>query len=151
MSNEIKQIHATCIAIGDNGILLRGPTASGKSDLALRLIDAGATLIADDRVDLILGSKGVCASAPAILKGLLEVRNIGILQFPSKENAFVSLVCELVRPEEIERMPQYTNTCILGINLPHVLIAPFETSSVTKVQLALGLITGSIKLAHDKS
>ena len=148
---EPKQIHATCIAIDDHGILLRGPTASGKSDLALRLIGSGAMLIADDRVNLNVDPKGLRASAPTILKGLLEVRNIGVLGFPSKENVFVSLVCDLVRPEQIERMPQYKNTRILGIKLPHVLISPFETSSVTKVQLALKLITGSIMLAHEKS
>ncbi len=151
MKLKSKRIHATCIAIGRHGVLLRGPSASGKSDLALRLIDAGAKLIADDQVNLIVSSKGLRASAPKILKGLLEVRNIGVLQLPSIEDAFVSLVCELVRPEQIERMPQYKNTSILGVNLPHLLILPFETSSVIKVQLALKLITGSIMLAHDKS
>ena len=56
--NKSEQIHATCIALDGRGVLLRGPSGSGKSDMALRLIDAGAELVADDRVDLDAPGRG---------------------------------------------------------------------------------------------
>ncbi|MFZ9450406.1 MAG: HPr kinase/phosphorylase [Alphaproteobacteria bacterium] len=76
------QVHATCVAIDGAGILLRGPSGAGKSDLALRLVDGGAALVADDRVDL--RRRGTClvASPPAPLRGLVEARGVGILRVP---------------------------------------------------------------------
>ena len=139
-----EQIHATCIAIDSHGVLLRGCSGSGKSDLALRLIDTGGVLVADDRVNLLAESGVLCASAPKTLYGLLEVRGLGILCHPAIEKANISLVCELLNSERIERMPENKHTVILGIELPHLIISPFEASSVIKVQLALKLATGSI-------
>ena len=80
MSNDIaKQVHATCLSIDDVGLLIRGPSGIGKSDLALRLIDKGARLVADDRVGLLVSDNHVIARAPATLAGLLEVRGLGML------------------------------------------------------------------------
>ena len=110
---KVEQIHATCIAIDGHGVLLRGPSASGKSDLALRLIDAKAELIADDRVNFLVEPDGLYASAPKALYGLLEVRGLGILRLPATERANISLVCELVSPERVERMPEDKHTNIL--------------------------------------
>src|SRR5690606_32729552 len=76
-------IHATCVALGDTGILLRGRSGSGKSDLALRLIDGGALLVADDRVALSLEGGRVIARPPAALAGYLEVRGVGPMPVPS--------------------------------------------------------------------
>ena len=73
-----QQVHGTCIAIDGAGVLLRGPSGCGKSDLALRLIDGGAVLVADDRVSLEARAGDLVASAPDALAGLLEVRGVGI-------------------------------------------------------------------------
>ena len=146
---KYKQIHATCIVIDGHGVLLRGPSGSGKSDLALRLIDSGGKLVADDRVNLLVKPDGLCASAPKALYGLLEVRGLGILRIPATKRAKICLVCELDNLEQIERMPEDRRTYILDVELPHIMISPFETSSVLKVQLALKLIDGSIMHSHD--
>ncbi len=143
------QIHATCIAIDGHGVLLRGASASGKSDLALRLIDAGAVLVADDRVDLQSSDGIVRASAPAALLGLLEVRGIGILHFATRSDVPVTIVCDLYTPDDIERLPEERQANLLGIDIPAFAITPFETSAATKVQLALALANGSIMRGND--
>ena len=148
---KFEQIHATCITIDGHGVLLRGPSSSGKSDLALRLIYAGSELVADDRVNLLVKPDGLYASAPKTLYGLLEVRGLGILRLPAIPKANISLVCELVNPDRIERIPQDTHKCLLGVELPYMIISPFETSSLIKVQLALKLILGSLMHGHDKN
>lgn len=74
----METVHATTIAIDGAGVLLRGPSASGKSDLALRLIDDGARLVADDRTVLALRDGIVEASAPPSIRGKIEVRGLGI-------------------------------------------------------------------------
>ncbi|MEK9751835.1 MAG: hypothetical protein VW338_01295 [Rhodospirillaceae bacterium] len=140
-----EQIHATCVAIDGQGVLLLGPSGSGKSDLALRLIAAGARLVADDRVDLRLAADGrVEARAPERLAGKIEVRRLGILAMPGPDRAPLALACELVAPAAVERLPDRRTKPFLGTALPLVAIAPFEVSAVTKVQLALAIATGSI-------
>jgi HPr kinase/phosphorylase len=147
--NKSEQIHATCIALDGRGVLLRGPSGSGKSDMALRLIDAGAELVADDRVDLSLAEGILTASAPPALRDLLEVRGLGILQFPALTAAPVAVVCNLVAALDVKRHPEDNCTTILGVELPIFALAPFEASAILKVQLALRLTNGSIMRAHD--
>jgi serine kinase of HPr protein (carbohydrate metabolism regulator) len=96
-------IHASCIAIGRHGVLLLGNSGSGKSDLALRLIDQGAVLVADDRTILYLEKGLLHARAPASIKGLLEVRGLGIVKLQSRANVRVSLAVRLGR--ETARLP----------------------------------------------
>ena len=145
-----KQIHAACIAIDGEGVLLRGPSGSGKSDLALRLINGGGILVADDRVDLMARSDTVLASAPESLFGSLEVRGLGILPFPAIKAVRLALVCDLVSEDEIERLPEGREELILDTSLALVAIAPFEYSAVLKVQLALKLAIGSIIYVDDE-
>ena len=145
-----KQIHAACIAIDGEGVLLRGPSGSGKSDLALRLINGGGILVADDRVDLLARSNTVLASAPESLFGSLEVRGLGILPFPAIKAVRLALVCDLVSEDETERLPEGREELILDTSLALVAIAPFEYSAVLKVQLALKLAIGSIICADDE-
>ena len=127
-----------------------GPSGSGKSDLALRLINGGGILVADDRVDLMARSGTVLASAPESLFGLLEVRGLGILPFPAIKAVRLALVCDLVGEDEIERLPEGREELILNTSLALVAIAPFEYSAVLKVQLALKLAIGSIICADDE-
>ena len=77
-------------------VLLRGPSGAGKSDLALRLIDCGAVLVADDRVNLTRAKDSVQMSAPANLLGKLEIRGLGIVQMACVPFAPLAMVCDLI-------------------------------------------------------
>jgi len=143
-----EQIHATCIAMAETGVLLIGPSGSGKSDLALRLIDAGALLIADDRVDLNNESGVLIARAPEALFGLIEVRGLGIIDRPAGRESPVGLAIELTSSEP-ERLPDPLEKTLAGVRLPLFRLDPFEISVAQKVALAVGLTTGDIRRAHD--
>ena len=132
----MEQVHATSIDIDGAGVLLRGPSASGKSDLALRMIANGARLVADDRTDLAVKDGRVFASAPAALAGRLEVRGIGILTVGAVQDSPLALVIDLVAPADVERLPDPTKAELLGIRLPLLRLAPFEASAPTKVHAA---------------
>lgn len=141
-------VHATCIDIAGSGVLLRGPSGSGKSDLALRLIDGGAVLVADDQV-VVEGADGVLrASAPAVLAGLIEVRGLGIMRLPYQDST-LRLVVDLTPVAEIERLPDDDRCDDLGVTLPVIRLAPFEASAAAKVRLAVRLATGDIISANE--
>lgn len=149
MSNDTaKQVHATCVSLYGAGLIIRGPSGAGKSDLALRLIDRGARLVADDRVDLLVSDNGVIARAPETLAGLLEVRGLGILRVPVLEATVVRLVVKLVNHKNVPRLSDRRMTNLIGMDVPTVTLDPFETSAVPKVRLALELTLGRI-MRHD--
>ena len=93
--SEEANIHASCVALGGRGVLLLGPSGAGKSDLALRLIDDGATLVADDRTLLFAKGGALHAKAPASIKGLLEIRGVGIVKLPVRASVRIALVVKL--------------------------------------------------------
>ena len=130
-------LHATCVEWFGLGVLIRGKSGAGKSDLALRLIDAGAALVADDQVLL---ENGV-ASAPARLRGLLEVRGFGIVKLPFAETTAIALTVDLCSADEIERLPDRFD----GI----MRLDPFCASAVAKIKLALQTIAGERHLISD--
>ncbi|WGF89810.1 HPr kinase/phosphorylase [Marinivivus vitaminiproducens] len=130
-------VHASCVAIGDHGILLRGRSGSGKSDLALRLIDAGASLVADDQVVLDHEDGAVSARSPAPLAGLLEVRALGIFRFTHREAVQVRLIVDLVQEGDLERLPEARSATVLGIDLPLIRIDGRTASATTRVRCAL--------------
>jgi serine kinase of HPr protein (carbohydrate metabolism regulator) len=136
-------IHATTVAIDGRAVLLRGASGAGKSDLALRLIDAGAHLVADDQSELRRQGDSLMVRAPAALAGLIEVRGIGIVRLAALAEATVALVADLVLPEQVERLPTPCNETVLGIVVPRITVAPFEASAAAKVRLALSAFTGS--------
>lgn len=129
-------IHGTCVLVGGTGVLLRGPSGAGKSDMALRLIDGGAVLVADDRVELRMEQGRLMASAPAALAGLLEVRGLGIVRLPACGPAEVGLVVDLVPPGDVERLPEEETATLLDAALPRLALAPFEPSAAAKLRLA---------------
>ena len=108
-------LHATAVAIDGQAVLLRGPSGSGKSDLALRLIDAGARLVADDQSELSRRGDVLIVRAPAPIAGLIEVRGLGILRLDALGEAPVVLIAELVPADRIERMPPRRTARILGL------------------------------------
>jgi len=133
----MEQVHATTIDLNGDGVMLRGPSASGKSDLGLRLIDAGGRLVADDRTELTLSGGAVRASAPKEIAGRMEVRGIGIMEVPTVPETRLALVVELVGAEDVERLPEPETADVLGVALPLVRLAPFEASAPAKVRTAL--------------
>ncbi len=131
------RIHATCVAVSGSGVLLRGPAGSGKSDLALRLIDGGARLVADDQVALTARDGRLFARPPETIAGNIEARGIGVMTLPHDGEAPVALVIDLVAPDLVERMPEPARCRYLGIELPLVALAAFEASAPAKVRLAV--------------
>ena len=139
--SESLRLHATAVAIDGKAVLLRGPSGSGKSDLALRLIDAGARLVADDQSELRRHRDDLRVRAPATIAGLFEVRGIGILRLDTLTEAPVRLIADLVGDDRIERLPSRRTVAILGIAVPLIEIAPFEASAAAKLRLALRALT----------
>lgn len=127
--------HATAIAIAGVGVLLRGRSGAGKSDLALRLMDQGAVLIGDDYVELYARAGRLWASPPRQLAGQLEVRGLGIMEVPFKSHA-IGLVADLTTPPRVERMPRPRQVSYLGVFLPAISVAPFQASATAKLRLA---------------
>jgi HPr kinase/phosphorylase len=130
-------VHATAIAIEGSAALLRGRPGAGKSDLALRLIDGGARLVADDQAELRRAGQRILVRAPASIAGLLEVRGIGIVRVDALAEAPVALLIDLVPPGEVERLPEAHSEEVLGLAIPRIALAPFEASAAAKVRLAL--------------
>lgn len=139
------QIHATALQIDNEGVLLRGPSGAGKSDLALRLIEQGATLISDDRVELMAKGPNLTAFAPPTLEGLLEIRNLGIIKLQHGGATNIRMVVDLVSDRPIERMPTPQTVTLEGIELPLFVFNPFEASTPAKLSLALAISMGHIE------
>ena len=143
------QIHATCVSQGNAGVLIRGPSGAGKSDLALRLIESGANLIADDQVTLQVSDGRVVALASTCLPGVLEVRGVGILRMQSQTSAPIRLVVDLTRRNNVTRLPPKLKTRLAEIYIPKIDLWAFEASAVTKVRLALDLALSRIVPKND--
>lgn len=141
-------VHATCVALRAGkswrGVLLRGPSGAGKSDLALRLIEVGGRLVADDQTHLARAGRRLVASAPPALAGMIEVRGVGIVTLPRAQllaRAPVALLVDLVPPDRIERLPGSSHETVLAVALPRLALAAFEASAPAKLRLALTRIT----------
>lgn len=136
-------IHACCVAVDNNGVLILGAPGRGKSDLCLRLINSHrAILVADDRVDLKVEDNQVLASAPANIKGCLEVRGVGILMLPALDEVAVKLVVELVNePSMVDRLPEPEYYDCGGVKIRKIQLYPFEASAPDKIIAALRLIS----------
>lgn len=139
----MKRLRGTCIAVEGSGVLLRGPSGCGKSDLALRLIEAGARLVADDYTDVVEASGRIFAMPPSELRGLLEVRGIGIVRLRAAALAPLVASIDLVAGENVERMPDCKSFELLGLSLPAFRLAAFEASCVAKVCLIVRIASGS--------
>lgn len=133
--------HATCIDVDGTGVLLWGASGSGKSDLALRLIDGGARLVADDYTELEARDGKLVAHAPETIKGAFEVRGLGILRLESDDSCAVGLAVSLVRPDKVERTPEPAEAHWEGIAVPLIHLAPFEASAPAKVRMAVRTVT----------
>ena len=118
MSQPISPLieHASCVAVGERGLLIRGASGSGKSGLALQMMGMGAELVADDRVQLWRQQDQILASAPDALRGLIEARHLGILRANAKGSVPLCAVVEMDHLET-ERLPPHRQTNLLGLSL----------------------------------
>lgn len=130
-------IYGSCVAVEGIGVLLLGDSGSGKSDLALRLIDEGALLVADDQVALDVGGGELVASAPREIAGRIEVRGIGIVDLEAVAEAPLRLAVQLVPADAVPRLPEESSWKFLGMGIPLIFLAPFEASATAKVRLAV--------------
>ena len=136
---NIKRLHATSVAMEDNGVAIFGDPGSGKSDLALRLIDSGATLISDDITVFSKLEKNINLFGIENTKGLLEVREIGIITVPYVEGIKLKLVVRLT-DKVIERIPKKNQINLLGLKFPKLEINGKNSSSVAKIKVKLNEI-----------
>lgn len=130
-------LHATTVALAGVGVAIEGPSGSGKSDLALRLIDGGARLVADDQTRVERQDGHLVASPPPAIAGLLEVRGLGIVELPHEPAVVLRLLAVATPAGEIERMPEPESRTLLGVALPVLRLDPFAISTCAKLRLAV--------------
>jgi serine kinase of HPr protein (carbohydrate metabolism regulator) len=129
-------LHASTVASEGRAVFICGPSGSGKSDLALRLLDRGFTLVSDDRTIVRKDGDRLFASAPPNIAGKLEVRGIGIVDVEATDDVPVALVVELT--SDMQRLPDDSRErLILGVSVPLVTIDALTASAPSKVALAL--------------
>ena len=129
-------IHASTVATEGRAVLITGASGSGKSDLALRLIDRGFTLVSDDQTIVRREGDRLIASAPPTIAGKLEIRGLGIVDMETVSDVPVALLVELT--SNIQRLPDDSRERpILGVGLPLISIDALSASAPSKVALAL--------------
>jgi serine kinase of HPr protein (carbohydrate metabolism regulator) len=129
-------VHASTVASEGRAVLITGPSGSGKSDLTLRLLDRGFTLVSDDQTIVRRDGDKLIANAPPNIAGKLEIRGIGIVEMDRLSDVPVALLVELT--SEIQRLPdENRERPILGIKLPLISIDAMAASAPSKVALAL--------------
>lgn len=139
-------LHGTCVSVGGEGVLILGDPGSGKSGLALRLIDEPgygisgvllrSELVADDQV-IVTRDHRLLASAPATLRGKLEIRGLGIVTLTTVPSVALALVVKLQNHTAIKRLPDPATFDILGMALPLVEIDAKMASAPARIRAAL--------------
>jgi serine kinase of HPr protein (carbohydrate metabolism regulator) len=129
-------VYASTVALDGRAVLISGPSGSGKSDLALRLLDRGFTLVSDDQTIVRRDGDRLIATAPPTIAGKLEVRGIGIVEMERLDNVPIALIVELT--SDIQRLPDDSRERpILGVALPVISIDAMTASAPSKVAVAL--------------
>ena len=136
LSPPSETLHASTVAIDGRAVLIEGRSGSGKSDLALRLIDRGATLVSDDyTVVLHHPDNGLIARPPATIAGKIEVRGLGIVELPCVSDVPVALIVRL--DKETHRLPERRARQVAGVSVREIALEAFAASAPIKVELAL--------------
>ncbi len=141
-------IHATAVGLNGTAVLIRGPSGSGKSSLALQVLETvgsglsdqsiAAVLVSDDQTELSKREGRIYASPPAALAGLIEVRGQGILNVDYRSDLAVVLVVDLRAATSIERLPEVQDlrTEILGVGIACIAIDPGHFSAASRLRVA---------------
>ena len=131
-----ESFHASTVAIGGRAILITGPSGSGKSDLALRLIDRGFGLVSDDQTIVRRAGDRLIATAPPTISGKLEIRGIGIIDMAALKDVPVALIVELT--SDFARLPDDgRERLLLGVPVPLVTVDAMTASAAAKVAMGL--------------
>ena len=131
-----ENLHASTVALDGRAVLISGPSGSGKSDLALRMLDRGFTLVSDDRTIVRKEGERLLASSPGTIRGKLEIRGVGIVEVESVTGIPVALVVEL--RSDIQRLPDDgRERLIMGAAVPLISVDAMTASAPSKVALAL--------------
>jgi serine kinase of HPr protein (carbohydrate metabolism regulator) len=131
-----ENLHASTVALDGRAVLISGPSGSGKSDLALRLLDRGFVLVSDDRTIVRNEGSRLIASAPETIKGKLEVRGVGIIEMEHERDAPIALIVELT--SDIQRLPdEGRERLVLGAAIPLINVDAMTASAPSKVAVAL--------------
>jgi serine kinase of HPr protein (carbohydrate metabolism regulator) len=131
-----ENLHASSVALEGRAVLISGPSGSGKSDLTLRLLDRGFTLVSDDRTIVRRQDSKLIASAPETIKGKLEIRGVGIVEMETVSDVPVAMVVELT--SDIQRLPDDARErLVLGTGIPLISVDAMTASAPSKVALAL--------------
>jgi len=129
-------LHASTVALDGRAVMICGPSGSGKSDLALRLLDRGFTLVSDDQTIVRRSGEKLVASAPSTIAGKLEIRGIGIVPMKHVDDVPIALLVELT--SDIQRLPDdERERPVLGIPVPLISVDAMTASAASKVALAL--------------
>ena len=134
-------LHAGLVARFDarrwRGVLIEGASGAGKSDLSLRLLERGWSLVADDRCLVWTCGDRVDGRAAAALKGLIEARGLGVEPVSVRQFAPIALVARCTAAGDVERMPEDASVDLLGRPLPLLKIAALQASAPEKLGRAL--------------
>ena len=114
-----ERMHATCVEYDGKAVLIIGDPGAGKSSLALGLISRGATLVADDAVDITRSEDNITVSAPASIQGQIEARGFGILEMAFSKSARLKFVVDMNKTE-VRRLPEDKTITLMGLEIPLV-------------------------------
>ena len=129
-------LHASTVALDGRAVLICGPSGSGKSDLALRLIDRGFRLVSDDQTIVRKEGGKLIASAPPTIHGKLEIRGLGIVEMETVDDVPVALFIELT--SDIQRIPDDSrDRLVLDVRIPLISVDALTASAPSKVAIAL--------------
>ncbi|MBI3440612.1 MAG: HPr kinase/phosphatase C-terminal domain-containing protein [Proteobacteria bacterium] len=146
MNSTPKEIfYGTAVALQTHGnaasaVLLRGKSGAGKSDLAFRLVETGGTLISDDQVVLERYQDKILASPAESICGLMEVRGVGLLKYPTVSLTQLRLIVDLVPREDVPRLPEWKTVDILGVAVAWLQLYAFDGSTPFKIIKAIDLV-----------
>lgn len=137
--------HGSAVVLESGGrepsaVLLRGNSGTGKSDLAFRLIEAGGKLLSDDQVALSRRQDKIYAGAVDAIRGLIEVRGVGLLKYPVAGQTRLRLVVDLVPHKDMPRLPEWETTDILGVGVPRLKLHAFDVSTTHKIFKAVEIL-----------
>ncbi|MDA7550549.1 HPr kinase/phosphatase C-terminal domain-containing protein [Rhodobacteraceae bacterium] len=125
LDKETVLLHASCVSVNGNGVLICGAAGSGKSSLALNLIALGAELVADDQTLIRRENKNLIARCPETISHLIEARGLGILTPPTRSDVALTLVVDLETVQS-QRVPPPEAYELFGITLPLFRRAPLD-------------------------